>query len=178
MSKISYANLKIKTDNKTKSFDFNGNQIEVLQYLPIDDKYSLINVTLQKAREKNIYNPVKLDLYFHLNIIYMYTNLNFTEKQREDEAKLYDTLLSNGIIEKVIDLIPECEYDDLYNYLTDLKNEILTHQNTFAGVVSDIIENLPINAAEMQKIVDTFDPEKYKNVIDFARAANGGRDIK
>ena len=30
----------------------------------------------------------------------------------------------------------------------------------------------------MQKIVDNFDAEKYQNVINFAKAANGGREIE
>ena len=30
----------------------------------------------------------------------------------------------------------------------------------------------------MQTIVNTFDPEKFQNVLDFAKAANGGREIK
>ena len=30
----------------------------------------------------------------------------------------------------------------------------------------------------MKKIVDTFDKDKFQNVLDFARAANGGREIK
>ena len=49
MIKTSYANLKLKVNTEVKSVDYNGNVIEVLQYLPIDDKYSLINITLQKA---------------------------------------------------------------------------------------------------------------------------------
>ena len=55
-NKVSYANLKLKVDNSIKTFDFNGNQIEVLQYLPIEDKYDLIMITLQKAKENGIYN--------------------------------------------------------------------------------------------------------------------------
>ena len=42
MIKTSYANLKLKVNTEVKSVDYNGNVIEVLQYLPIDDKYSLI----------------------------------------------------------------------------------------------------------------------------------------
>ena len=62
MIKTSYANLKLKVNTEVKSVDYNGNVIEVLQYLPIDDKYSLINITLQKAKEGSIYNPLKIDM--------------------------------------------------------------------------------------------------------------------
>ena len=93
MAKVTYASLKLKVDNSSFTFDFNGNQIEVLKYLPIDSKYDLVEVTLQKSKESNgYYNPLKVDMYFHLHLVYMYTNISFTDKQREDEAKLYDTI--------------------------------------------------------------------------------------
>ena len=178
MIKTSYANLKLKLNTEVKSVDYNGNAIEVLQYLPIDDKYSLINITLQKAKEGSIYNPLKKDMYFHLNLVYMYSSLTFTDKQREDESKLYDTLVSNGLMDLIIEAIPESEYTILYSYLDEQETDILTYKNTFSGAVSEIIENLPLRAEEMQTIVNTFDPEKFQNVLDFAKAANGGREIK
>ena len=178
MIKTSYANLKLKVNTEVKSVDYNGNVIEVLQYLPIDDEYSLINITLQKAKEGSIYNPLKKDMYFHLNLVYMYSSLTFTDKQREDESKLYDTLVSNGLMDLIIDAIPENEYAILYSYLDEQEELILTYKNTFSGAVAEIIENLPLRAEEMQTIVNTFDKEKFQNVLDFAKAANGGREIK
>ena len=177
MAKMSYAGLKLKVNSEVKTIDVGENQIEVLQYLPIDDKYTLLNVTLQKAKEGAIYNPLKKDMFFHLNIIYMYTNLTFTEKQREDESKIYDTLVSNGVLDKVLEVIPETEFNTLYSYLNEQEKAILTYKNTMGGVVTELIENLPLQAEQMQKIVDNFDPQKFQNVLDFAKAANGGREI-
>lgn len=177
MAKTTYASMKLKVNTETKEIDFNGSKIEVLQYLPIDDKYTLLNVTLQKAKEGAIYNPLKKDMFFHLNIIYMYTNLTFTEKQREDESKIYDTLISNGILDKVLEAIPDTEFNTLYSYLNEQEKTILTYKNTVGGAITEIIDNLPLQAEQMQKIVDNFDPEKFQNVLDFARAANGGREI-
>lgn len=178
MAKITYAGMKLKVNEDVKTIDVNGNSIEVLQYLPVDDKYSLINITLQKAKEGAIYNPLKKDMFFHLHLMYMYTNISFTDKQREDESKLYDTLVSNGVLDKVIEAIPENEFNLLYSYLNDQEQEILKFRNTVGGALTEIIQNLPIQAEEMQKIVDNFDPQKFQNVLNFAKAANGGRDIQ
>lgn len=177
MAKTSYANLKLKINDSVKTFDFNGNQIEILQYLPVDDKYSLINITLQKSKEGSIYNAVKKDMYFHLNLVYLYTNISFTEKQREDESKLYDTLKSNGLLDLIIQNMDEEEYDILYSYLVETEEDILNYKNTIGGAISEIIENLPLQAEQMQKIIDNFDQSKFQNVLDFAKAANGGREI-
>ena len=177
MAKTTYASMKLKVNTEAKEIDFNGSKIEVLQYLPIDDKYTLLNVTLQKAKEGAIYNPLKKDMFFHLHLIYMYTDLVFTDKQREDESKLYDTLVSNGILDKVLEAIPDTEFNTLYSYLNEQEKTILTYKNTVGGAITEIIDNLPLQAEQMQKIVDNFDPEKFQNVLNFARAANGGREI-
>lgn len=177
-NKVSYANLKLKVNNPIKTFDFNGNQIEVLQYLPIEDKYDLIMITLQKAKENGIYNDLKLDMYFALHIVYMYTNLSFTDKQKENEFKIYDALKSNGFLDKLLPVIPESEYDDLVGYIKQIMQNELEYNTTAAAVIRNLIDDLPTNAAAAAQIVDNFNPEKYQAVIDFATAANGNRPIK
>lgn len=44
-------------------------------------------ITLQQAEENGVYNPMLLEQRFNLNLVYMYTNITFTEKQKEDESK-------------------------------------------------------------------------------------------
>jgi hypothetical protein len=47
--KVSYANMKLKTNTEVNTFMFKDTQIEVLKYLPARDKYDLLTITLQKA---------------------------------------------------------------------------------------------------------------------------------
>lgn len=177
MAKVSYANLKLKINEETVKIMFKDTEIEVLQYLPIDDKYSLISITLQKAQEENTYSPVLLDMFFHLHLVYLYTNITFTDKQREDEAKLYDILKSNGLMDEIIKAIPEVEYNMLYNYLEEESRNRTKAKRSAVGLIQSIINDLPTQAQAAMDIVNNFDKEKYQNVIDFAKAANGGRDI-
>ena len=178
MAKITYSNLKLKTKEEVKEIDFNGNKIEINQYLSIKDKIDLIDITLQKSKEENIYNPIKVDMYFHLHLIYLYTNISFTEKQREDESKLYDALESNGLINAVVAEIPEKEYNDLLK-LTDERIETeMKYSTTLAGIISQIIETLPEATQKAADIMKEFDPSKFQEVINFARAANGDRPIE
>ena len=178
MAKVTYASLKLKINLDVEKFTFNGSEIEVKQYLPINDKYDLINITLQNAFEDGVFHPLKMDLYFHLYIVMMYTNITFTEKQKEDEAKLYDILNSSGLMEKVLETIPKAEYEELYNYLMECSVQLTNHNRSITTLITSLINDLPTQMAEAAKIVETFDPEQFKAVIDFARAANGGRDIK
>lgn len=176
-NKISYANLKLKTDTSVNTFDFNGQTIEVLKYLPIEDKYDLVMITLQKSLEDGVYNSVKLDMYFNLHLVYMYTNLSFTDKQRENESKLYDTLKSNGFIDKLIETIDEHEYNDLLTWVNDCIDDYMKYKTSAAALLQSVITDLPSSAQAAAEIVNNFDPEKYKAVVDFAKAANGDRPI-
>lgn len=178
MAKTTYAGMKLKVNTQPKEIDFNGNQFEILQYLPIEDKYDLIMVTLQKCYEEGIYNPIKKDMYFHLYLVYMYTDISFTDKQKEDEEKLYNALESNGVITEVIKNIPEEEYNKLFEYMDELIEERMRYSLSSAAMISNVINTLPEKAQEAVDALNGFDPDKFKAVQDFAKAANGGRDIQ
>ena len=175
--KVSYANMKLKVNTQVKTFKFGGQDIEVLQYLPARDKYDLLMITLQKSIQNGAYNDFKLNLYFELNLVYMYTNISFTEKQREDEFKLYDTLKSNGFFELFLQTINEDEYNELFAQLEAIKEASFRNRLSVSSVINQLINDLPANAEAAAKIVDNFNPNQYKAVVDFARYANGGRDI-
>ena len=176
--KVSYANMKLKVNTEVKTFDFGGQKVEVLQYLPAQDKYDLLMVTLQKSLENGAYNEFKLNLYFELNLVYMYTNISFTEKQREDEFKLYDTLKSNGFYEPFFQAINEDEYNELFAQLNAIKEASSAYRMSAGALISQLIDDLPANAEAAAKIVENFDPKQFKAVVDFVTYANGGRNIK
>ena len=178
MGKVSYADMKLKVKNNVKTFKFQDNDIEVIQYLSSEDKYSLINITLQKSLEDGFYNPLKLDVYFHLHLVYMYTDISFTEKQKEDEFKIFDTLKNNNFIDLMLENIPEDEYNYLLKIMEETIEKNEKYKNTVAGIMSKLIDDLPTNAQAAMDIVNNFDEDKFQAVKDFARAANGGRAIQ
>jgi hypothetical protein len=177
MAKVSYTNLKLKVDQRVETFDFNGQTIEVKQYLPIEDKYDLVMIALQKAEEEGIYNPIKIQFYFDLYIVYMYSNISFTDKQKENEFKLYDTLASNGIIASIFELIPDDEYNELMTYIKELIQVKTTFNNSAAGLANQFLVKMPEYAEQMSEIMNSFNINDYKEVIEFAKAANGGRPV-
>ena len=173
--KLNETNFKI--NDQINTFTKDNYQVNVRKYLPISDKIDLVQIALQKAEEDGIYNQIKLDMYFHLNIIYLYTNIEISQEEREDEMKLYDILESNDIIDTVIAFMDQDEYNELKGYLMEMESNSLAYRNTAAAVLTKIIQDLPKNAAAAKEIVDSFDPSKYQEVINFATAANGGRNI-
>ena len=176
---MNFKDLNLKKDylTNTSILKINEQQIEVKQYLPIADKNDLIEIALQKAEENGTYNEILLDVYFHLNLIYLYTNIEFSDKDREDEMQLYDILESNHIIDNVISCLMEGEYDNLKSLLITMLDRKLKYENSAAAVFRRFVTDLPAAAATASEIVENFDREKYSSVVDFATAANGGRSI-
>ena len=44
MAKVSYANMKLKMNESVKEVQLGETKIEVKQYLPVEEKYSFLNI--------------------------------------------------------------------------------------------------------------------------------------
>ena len=69
------------------------------------------------------------------------------------------------------------EYKTLHQVLTTAVENKTKYKSTVASVINSFIEQLPINAENAEDIIKNFDPEKFQQVIAFARAANGDRPV-
>jgi hypothetical protein len=174
---MQYKDLGLKINNDIISFKFGDKEIKVKKYLPVEDKYDIAMITLQKSAENGIFNPIKLDIFYHLNLIYAYTDLEFSAEDREDELKLFDELESSGFMDEFLKVIDENEYKSILENIGDLEWSLTDYNKSAASVFKSFIEDLPANAEAAQAIVDNFDPSKYQAVVDFAKAANGNRPI-
>ena len=142
MSKVSFSKLGLKKIEEIKTIEINGQEIEVKQYLPIMDKLLFISSIInESADENNFANPVKNELFIALEIINYYTNITFTDKQREDPAKLYDLIKENGTIDAIISAIPEEEYNTLCRYVTECVQSVYAYRNSAYGIIEGISNN-------------------------------------
>lgn len=140
MAKVSLTKLGLKVNQEIKNIEFNEQVIEVKQYLPIDNKLELIgNVINSSADANNFANPVKIDLFATLEILYAYTNINFTDKQKEDPAKLYDLVISSGLMDLVLSAIPDDEYNSLYDGIIEVANSIYNYRNSMLGIMETVM---------------------------------------
>lgn len=174
---IKYTDLNLKVNKDVKSFTFNDVTVNVLQYLPLDQKYDLMMITLQQSYVDGVYNDLLLDAYFHLALVYMYTDIEFTDQDKADEMALYDALQSSGFIDKFLSALNPSEYDMLHSYIGLFVKLKMKYSTSAANLLSKVIDDLPSNAEAAKTIVDNFDKDKFKEVINFAVAANGGRDL-
>ena len=170
---------QIKSDNyfAHKVLDYKGIKIRVYEYITAQDMLDLINSVLQKSREDGYFSPFKVDVYTHLNIIYLATDIVFNDEDRADELALYDQLESSGLMQAVINLIPKERYQAILSFVEETIERIQEYNKTTAAVLNAIVNDLPRNAEAAMNFVNNFDPSKYEAVKKFAEAANGGRNI-
>jgi hypothetical protein len=100
---------------------------------------ALIASVIENAADENRFmNPIKIAVFFTLEIITSYTNISFTEKQKEDPSKLYDSFITSGLYDKICSLIPEAELQDLKTSLMDTVHEIYKYDNSLFGILDAI----------------------------------------
>ena len=170
MPKVPFSKLNLKKIDKVQVVTINGLEVEVKQYLPVAEKLELIaNVLNNSVDDNNFANPVKTYVLSHLEIIYAYTNLSFTDKQKEDPAKLYDILETNGIIDSIILAMPPSEYDNLIEDITSTIDAYYKYKNSALGILEAATtdyKNLDLEASDIQKkIADPDNLTLLKDVI-------------
>ena len=155
MAKISFTKFGLKPNNEIQQIEFNEQTIEVKQYLPVEEKLELITNVLELSHDSNNFsNPIKVQVYTALEMIDKYTNISFTEKQKENPTKLYDLLNGNGLLEKIIKAIPQIEYDEVITGVYNTIDAVYTYQNSVLGILENISQdysNVKFDVSEIQK---------------------------
>lgn len=164
MAKIPFSKLGVKVDNEVSLLHWGEYEIEVKKYLPMNEKAEIVSKVINLSADNNgFYNPLRIKVYLTLETVYAYTNISFTEKQKENELKLYDMIISSGLFNEIVRLIPEDEWKDLQNTVWHTISNIYDYKNSVMGVldaVSADYSNLDLDASEIQKKLS--DPENME----------------
>lgn len=168
---MTFSELDLKTDKSIIPFQFQDKTIGIRKYLPIEEKNDLINISLQFAETASgLYDEVKLDVFFHLNLVYSYTDLEFSTDDKIDEYELYDKLVCSGFLDEFVSHLPEDEYNYLLEAVDVAKNNKINYNQSFASVVKTFIEDLPGNIKDAAEILDSFDKNKFVDLLNYAKA--------
>lgn len=170
MAKLAFSKLGLKLNNQVTNIYYNEQEIEVKQYISVNDKLKLISDIINKTIDEHSFcNPVQVKVFIALGIIEYYTNINLTDKQKEDPVKLFDLLQSNGLIRQICNAIPAEEFDDLNNGVWDSIESIYTYQNSAMGIMNNLsadYSNLDFDASAIQqKLGDGENVEFLKEVL-------------
>lgn len=170
MAKIAFTKLGLTKNQETKIVEWNEQSIEVKQYLPINDRLELISrVIMAAADDNNFMNPVKLEVFLTLEMMYCYTNINFTDKQKEDPTKLYDLFEGSGLAEEVRRTIGGIAYSQLLHDIRVCAEAIYSYRNSVYGILDTITadySNLNLDATAIrQKLADPENMELLRGVL-------------
>ena len=139
MAKLAFSKLGLKNNNQVVNINYNEQIIEVKQYISVNDKLKLISDIINNTVDEHSFcNPVKVKVYLSIGIVENYTNISFTEKQKEDIVKLYDLIQSNGLFDKILEAIPDEELNDLLNSTWDSVDAIYTYRNSIMGILDNV----------------------------------------
>ena len=161
--------------NKIKSLDpidikIGEETISVVQYLPLEKKLTIMQNIIEQAgnNEEGFYNIVKLTVFYTIEMLRVYTNISFTEKQLEDPQKLYDIIVLNNIWETVKDSIPEKERDYIWDNTCALAREITEYNHSALGILnllSNDYDNLSLDTTDMANKLSNVDNLKMLREI-------------
>lgn len=170
MAKVSFSKLGLSKNTDIKNFEYNGQNIEVKQYLPINDKATIVATILNYALnngENRFPNPLQVETFLTLNIIEKYTNINFTDKQKEDPAKLYDLITSSGLWNIILNNLNTNDYNSLLNYCDKAIKAYYEYHNSIFGILDAINKDYNDSSLEAQEIYKYLnDPENMSVLRD------------
>ncbi len=154
--KPTFNDLKMELPLKIKFIKIKDTDVEIKQYLPVNDKLELITRVLEQVAQNDypFANPVQMDVYTALEILYAYTNIDFSEEEKENPAELYDELEKQGIINMVVNAIPEVEYNFLVEGIEETIKAYYSYRNSIKGIIADTVtdySDLELDAEKIRK---------------------------
>lgn len=141
MAKIGLTKLGLTSNNEVKTINFNNQEIEVKQYLPIEEKLQLVeNVLNASSVDMYFYNQGKIEIYFDIELIKNYTNITFTEKQEAEILRWYDKFVGSGLLEEIKNTIPEKEINFLKEVNEKQIQSVYHYRDSALGIM-DAVKN-------------------------------------
>ena len=172
MAKVTFSKLGLSKEclDKHQTFIWNDQEIEVKQYLPIEEKLELMTRVINNSLDASgkYYNIAQINTFLDREIIYAYSNITFTAKQKEEFIKNYDLMKSNGFINEFMTHMDIVELTDLHQWTTECLENIYAYNHSLMGMLENSqqnFDNLNLDATEIRdKIADPENLELLKQI--------------
>lgn len=169
MAKLAFSKLTLQKNSQVKEWSFNEQSIEVKQYLSIKERMDIAQLVIQQVIDFNneFLNEFVFHMYMDLAIVFNYTNLSFTDKQKEDLYKLYDLFVGSGFIKELKKQVDCNQTDDLEVYTYKTLNGYYKYHNSVYGIMDAMNQNysnLNLDVNELQDKISN--PESLSLVKD------------
>ena len=163
LDKISYQD---KIENKEITYD--GQTFNVRSWIPMEDKLALIgNIINASIDDNTFYNPARLHIFYVMNMVKEYTDIDFKEMNIMYAYDLLDVSGLWDIIEKYID---ENEINFIKQNIKETITNIYAYKNSVLGMIDAMnqkSEDLKVDGEALKKVIG--DPENLtlvKQILD------------
>ena len=167
MAKVNFTKLGLShKSDEVVTIQYNGQDIEIKQYLGVEEKADLIDTIISKTiADKGFFNPFKLEIMTNFEIVKAYTNITFTEKQCTDNFfKTYDALAAD-CMKLIFSNIPEDELESVYDAVYEVAEAIMKYNNSLMGVLAQVSANYDNVNFDLEQLSTVLgDPTKLEMV--------------
>ena len=143
--KVSANTIKNLTINKDEIIVFKKDDLEleinVKQYLPIQEKKELIELMNINSFDNKKYDNLLKDISYDILLTKYYTNINLPQ----DNSIAYNALKSCGLIDVIKSAIPECELEFINKNINSRIEEEkikIEKDNQLSTVIKEFLDNL------------------------------------
>ena len=167
-----FSDIDTKYKKEFKTFTWRDKEIKISQYLPIDEKIALIDIALQKSMYNGMIHPLQLKKYYELGLVYMYSDIVFSEKDRADEAQIYDDLWASGLLDEIIKRIAPREIQTCAEMLKETKIAIEKYKVSAVGIVETLINVIEEEVPHIMDTVNNLAPEDVQQLLQVISSKN------
>lgn len=143
---INYKDLNISLKQDFKIVKVGETDVEVKQYLQVERKASIINLSVMGAIVDGTVDEVLMDAYLHVMLIENYCNIDFSDSGELDILNTFDELVSSGTLDILISSIPVEEYNYIFENAEKKKDAINSYKRSYAAAI--------VSAQELQQFTD------------------------
>lgn len=150
--------------------DFQGEKLEIKQYLPTKDKVEMLEEYCAYFLGDKVYNPLKEEVYKRILLIKYYTNVSFTEKQMENVELLNDKITLSGLYDVVLENLKEKDdCIEIKYYMSRMSDALVRYKTSFVGAIEMLSQQKELaNMLDMEKILaEIKDPDMKAFVENF-----------
>ena len=164
---MEFKELNLSFKSNEHEITIGDKKIKVKNRISSKDIEDLISITIQDSIEPTgIINLIKTEINFSINLLLMYTDLEFTGGELEDVNSLYDILDSNDILNQVIMNIDEIEY----KFITDMLNDTIAvkqqYELSLRGSVMGALVAQEEAINNLDSTIENMDIAKVEQVVD------------
>lgn len=137
MKEIAFSELNIQPKVSAKEIFLHDKTIEVLDYLPIDEKARFLQFVVDGAIDEmtGTFSPLRIEVYFGIALCHWYAGIVFSEDDMQNVTMVYDALDTTGVIDVVVEAIPEEEIDFIRGLVMETTEDIARYYTSAAGII-------------------------------------------